>query len=184
MEFPIATPPPPPEHAVPYCAKATEPYSAALFCILMYSKSRNLIGPHVLPFVHIASSPIILCFRRHCKAQPGLCEPFVDVIPITPHCKYIILMTDGVYKSIEAPFQQKAIIDTNKVLMTTVNRERDQLVDQKRRFDVLADRVLGRIRAIHEDAYKNHAARDIRSPVAVACRKRDDMTLLIHQFAT
>ncbi|CAI8034552.1 hypothetical protein GBAR_LOCUS19446, partial [Geodia barretti] len=44
---------------------------------------------------------------QHCKAQPGLCEPFVEVIPITPHCKYIILMTDGVYKSIEAPFLQK-----------------------------------------------------------------------------
>jgi TAK1-binding protein 1 len=120
---------------------------------------------------------------QHCKAQPGLCEPYVDVIPLTPHCKYIILMTDGVYKSIEEPFQQKAGIDTNKVLMTTVNHESDQLVAQKRRFNVLADRVLGRIRAIHEDAYKNNAAQDVRSPVAVACRKRDDMTLLVHQFA-
>jgi hypothetical protein len=181
MEFPIATPPP--ERAVPYCAMGTEPYfkSAALFYIL----SRNLIGPHVTQFflLFISQAPIILCFRRHCKAQPGLCEPYVDVIPLTPHCKYIILMTDGVYKSIEEPFQQKAGIDTNKVLMTTVNHESDQLVAQKRRFNVLADRVLGRIRAIHEDAYKNNAAQDVRSPVAVACRKRDDMTLLVHQFA-
>ena len=91
-------------------------------------------------------------------------------------------MTDGVYKSIEATFEQQAHIDSSKVLMTMVNREREILQSQKRKFDVLADRVVGRIRAIHEDAYKNHAARDVRSPVAVACRKRDDMTLLIHQF--
>ena len=122
-------------------------------------------------------------FHRHCKAHPGLCDPFIDVIPVTPHCKYIILMTDGVYKSIESPFEQKAKIDANKVLMTMVNHEREQLVRHKRRFNVLADRVLSRIRAIHEDAYKKHATEDVRSPVAVDCRKRDDMTLLIHQFA-
>lgn len=91
-------------------------------------------------------------------------------------------MTDGVYKSIEATFQEKATINSSKVLMSTVNREREQLVSQKRKFGILADRVVDRIRAIHVDAYKTHAAKDVRSPIAVSCRKRDDMTLLIHQF--
>ena len=88
-------------------------------------------------------------------------------------------MTDGIYKSIEAVFEEKARIDTNKVLMNMVNHERKQLTSQKRQFGILADRVIDRIRAIHEDAYKKN---DVRSPIAVACRKRDDMTLLIHQF--
>ena len=91
-------------------------------------------------------------------------------------------MTDGIYKSIEAVFEESASIDTNKVLMNMVNHERERLTSQKRQFGILADRVIDRIRAIHEDAYKKHAAKDVRSPVAVACRKRDDMTLLIHQF--
>lgn len=91
-------------------------------------------------------------------------------------------MTDGIYKSIEATFEQKAGIDSNKVLMSMVNHEKSKITEQKRKFDILADRVIGRTRAIHEDAYKRHAEVDVRAPVAVACRKRDDMTLLIHQF--
>ena len=106
----------------------------------------------------------------------------MEAVPLTPHCKYVMLMTDGVYNSIEATFQEKASIDSSKVLMSMVNRERDRLGAQKRKFGTLSDRVVDRIRAIHVDAYRNNAAVDIRSPIAVACRKRDDMTLLIHQF--
>lgn len=91
-------------------------------------------------------------------------------------------MTDGVYGSIEAGFTEKAHIDSNKVLMNIINRESQMLVSQRRPFDILADRVIDRIRSIHEDSYKTNAAKDVRSPVAVACRKRDDMTLLVHQF--
>ena len=93
-----------------------------------------------------------------------------------------MLMTDGVYKSIEATFEQQASIDSNKVLMSMVNHEQYQLVAQNRQFGILTDRVLERIRANHEDAYKRNATVDVRSKVAVACRKRDDMTLLVHQF--
>ena len=132
--------------------------------------------------VHVYELCIHLPPLRHCKQQPGTSEPHIELAPITPHCKYIMLMTDGIYKSIEAVFEQKDSIDANKVLMSTVNREKDRLASEKRPFVVLADRVIDRIRAIHEDAYKKHAAKDVRSPVAVACRKRDDMTLLIHQF--
>jgi TAK1-binding protein 1 len=93
-----------------------------------------------------------------------------------------MLMTDGVYKSIESTFAEKAGIDSNKVLMSMMNHEKDQLATRKRKFEILADRVLGRTRANHEDAYKRAAAQDVRSPIAIECRKRDDMTLLIHQF--
>ena len=123
-----------------------------------------------------------LRLSRHCRAPPGTCEPHVETVPITPHCKYIMLMTDGVYGSIEAGFEEKARIDGNKVLMSIINREKDNLTSQKRPFDILADRVVDRIRAIHEDSYKMNATKDVRSPVAIACRKRDDMTLLVHQF--
>ena len=91
-------------------------------------------------------------------------------------------MTDGIYNSIESIFIEKAHIDSNKVLMGMVNHEQERLSSQKRQFRILADRVVDRIRAIHEDAHKTHASKDVRSPVAVACRKRDDVTLLVHQF--
>ena len=130
-------------------------------------------SPHFIP-------PSLSHPFRHCKKQPGSCDPDIDVVPITPHCKYVMLMTDGVYKSVEATFAEKARIDPNKVLMTMVNHERDQL--PKHRFVVLADRVVDRIRKIHEDTYKKHAEIDVRSPTAVSCRKRDDITLLIYQF--
>ena len=88
-------------------------------------------------------------------------------------------MTDGIYKSIEAPFQQAASIDSNKVLLSMVNRERTRV----RSFEVISDRVIDRIRTVHEDTYKKHASEDVRSPVAVSCRKRDDMTLLTYEFS-
>lgn len=119
-----------------------------------------------------------LLIFRHCREPPGLSEPHVDVIPLTPHCKHLILMTDGVYKSIEATFEQKASIDPNKVLMSMVNHSMQGI----RSFEVISDRTLDRIRKVHEDTFTMHAKKDIRSPMAVSCRKRDDMTLLIYQF--
>ena len=112
--------------------------------------------------------------------QPGICDPSVRCVPITRDCKYLLLMTDGVYKSIEAGFEESASIDSNKVLMSMLNRKREHI----RSFEVFSDRVVDRIRSIHEDTYKHHASKDVRSPIAVSCRKRDDMTLLIHQFST
>lgn len=109
-----------------------------------------------------------------------MCEPHIKAVPITPDCKYLLLMTDGIYKSIEAGFQQTASIDTNKVLLGMVNHEQQRV----RSFEVISDRVIDRIRTIHEDTYKKHASEDIRSPVAVSCRKRDDMTLLTYEFST
>ena len=87
-------------------------------------------------------------------------------------------MTDGIYKSIEATFKEKAAIDANKVLMSIINHEMKGISS----FSVISDRTIDRIRKVHENAFTEHAKKDVRSPMAVSCRKRDDMTLVIYQF--
>ena len=94
--------------------------------------------------------------------------------------RYLVLMTDGVYKSIEGMFENQDSIEANKVLVSTIDRE----MSRSSNFTPVADRVVGRISQIHHDTYQRKARLDARSPIAVACRKRDDMTLLIYKFTT
>lgn len=93
--------------------------------------------------------------------------------------QYLLLMTDGVYKSLESTFDQKHAIDPNKVVIGTLERSMNM---SGGKFDHVADSVVARIAQIHEDCYKRHAKVDTRSPLAVNCRKRDDMTLLVYRF--
>ena len=95
-------------------------------------------------------------------------------------CKYLILMTDGVYKSIESTFDTKESIDSNKVLLNILQRH---MQNHEGEFNERsADGVLSRVAKIHRDCYSNNAKKDPRSDRAVACRKRDDMTLLVYKF--
>jgi hypothetical protein len=94
-------------------------------------------------------------------------------------CKYLLLMTDGVYKSIESAFDHKESIDSNKVLTSTLQTS---LARHPGEFEHLSDRILERICRIHRDTYEKSAKEDPRSPRAVACRKRDDMTLVMYKF--
>ena len=94
--------------------------------------------------------------------------------------RYLVLMTDGVYKSIEGMFENQDSIEANKVLVSTIDRE----MSKSSNFTTVAERVVGRIAQIHHDTYQRKARVDARSPIAVACRKRDDMTLLIYKFTT
>ncbi len=87
-------------------------------------------------------------------------------------------MTDGVYKSIEAQFEDERSIDANKVLTNTIMRE------SERHPISLADTVLEKISKVHYDTYQAAASRDPRSTVAVNCRKRDDMTCIVYKFPT
>lgn len=90
-------------------------------------------------------------------------------------------MTDGVYKSIEATFDEALGIDANKVLL----RMMDNVIQKGALgewFVTAADRVIDRLAKIHQDTYTKSARSDPRSPKAVACRKRDDMTLMIYKF--
>lgn len=91
--------------------------------------------------------------------------------------KYLLLMTDGVYKSVESTLDQQLRVDSNKVVVTIM--ERHLALNE---FDFVADNVLGRISKIHSDCYEANARKDPRSPMAVSCRKRDDMTLLVYKF--
>ena len=50
--------------------------------------------------------------------------------------------------------------------------------------DAVAINVLQEIRQTHYKLYQKSASEDVRSPVAVANRKRDDMTLVIYKFDT
>ena len=95
--------------------------------------------------------------------------------------RYLVLMTDGVYRSIEAGFPDSRVIDANKVLVSMI----DHVVRSgNKRIRTVSDKVLGRIAQIHQDTYQRSAAVDVRSPVAVSCRKRDDMTLVFYKFPT
>ena len=49
-------------------------------------------------------------------------------------------------------------------------------------IDSLTDNVLLRLMMNHEDCYYKNARSDPRSPLATACRKRDDMTLIVYKF--
>lgn len=94
-------------------------------------------------------------------------------------CKYLILMTDGVYKSIESTFETKEHIDSNKVFLGTLQR----LIDSHGEFDQrTADGVLAKLAKVHRDCYTQNAKKDARSALAVSCRKRDDMTLLVYKI--
>lgn len=93
--------------------------------------------------------------------------------------RYLILMTDGVYKSIESTFDDKESIDSNKVLLGMLIHSLEQ---RQGRFEHIADSILARVLKIHRDCYYRHARRDPRAPLAVSCRKRDDMTLLVYKF--
>ena len=95
-------------------------------------------------------------------------------------CKYLILMTDGVYKSIESTFETKESIEPNKVFLGMLQR---QIGTHGGEFDLrTADGVLARVAKIHRDCYTHNARKDVRSALAVSCRKRDDMTLLVYKF--
>ncbi len=87
-------------------------------------------------------------------------------------------MSDGVYKSIEAGFQDANSIEPNKVLIAVI----EKVMRVNPNFQTVSDRVLERVARIHQDTYQRGAAKDPRSPIAVTCRKRDDMTLLTYKF--
>ena len=118
---------------------------------------------------------------RHATDIPGTARPYI-MAPrdIDSSFRYLVLMTDGIYKSIEALFENQDSIEANRVLVSTVDRE----LSKSSNFTSVAERVVGRLAQIHHDTYQRKARVDVRSPIAVACEKRDDMTLLLYRFTT
>ena len=88
--------------------------------------------------------------------------------------EYILLMTDGVYKTIES-LTDPPTTDPNPKLLQLIKEAENKQLPLK---DIAAV-VLDRIKLLHEEVYYNNGVDDPRSTLAVQCRKRDDMTLLV-----
>lgn len=116
---------------------------------------------------------------RHAAKPPGTAQPYVmHPREIDESFRYLIVMSDGVYKSMEDTFEESRSIDANKVLIGVMQN----ILKVNPKLETVADRILERLAKIHKDTYQKAAQEDVRSPRAVTCRKRDDMTLLVYKF--
>ena len=116
---------------------------------------------------------------RSARGEPGIAIPHIaEGRAIDDSFRYLVLMSDGVYKSIEGAFDDENSIDSNKVLAHMIERS----VGTSRSFTQVADGVLDRLQKVHHDCYQREASKDVRSPKAVNCRKRDDMTCIVYKF--
>ena len=117
----------------------------------------------------------------HAAVPPGEAMPTViGPIPIDSSFQYLLLMTDGVYKSIESlshppDHPQRAILSLLYTIQQIESTSQDNLGN-------VTAIVLDQIKNIHEQIYMTAAQVDPRSPLAVQCRKRDDMTLVVLHF--
>jgi TAK1-binding protein 1 len=87
-------------------------------------------------------------------------------------------MTDGVYKSLEG-LHDPPKSDTMSDLLEIIESVRNDCAGN---LEGLATQVLQEIKKRHEKAYLDSAKVDMKSPQAVQCRKRDDMTLTVLCF--
>ena len=90
-----------------------------------------------------------------------------------------MVMSDGVYKSIEAAVDEAQTIGANQVLANMVHTSAQTPGVE---FSSIAQSTLDQVAHLHEGAFQRSAHQDIRSPKATACRKRDDMTLVVYTF--
>ena len=120
-----------------------------------------------------------ICLYSHATKQPGTAKPHVILVAIDCHTfKYIILMSDGVYKTLEAMDGGDSKKSGNEPLVEMI----DKHVTKKGWNDGVAIKILKEIRQSQHDLYQILASEDVRSPMAIANRKRDDMTLVIYKF--
>jgi len=124
--------------------------------------------------LRIIVSRLFVQFHSHATDEPGIAVPHVTSVEIDPSFKYLILMTDGVYKTLEALGQHTS---GNDGIAHMVN---DHIT--KHGIKNAALNILDSIRQAQYDLYQISASEDPRSDVVVANRKRDDMTLVIYQF--
>ena len=113
----------------------------------------------------------------HATDEPGIAIPHVTSVEIDPSFKYLILMTDGVYKTLEAVAGQDGG-NGNDLIADMI----DKHINEHGFGENMSKHILDNIRQTQYDLYQTSAHEDRRSDVAVANRKRDDMTLVICQF--
>lgn len=88
-------------------------------------------------------------------------------------------MTDGVYKSLESMSEESSSFDSMQELAKRLQEARTHAPNSLKN---IGKRVLSDLQEDHCQTYQKHATVDIRSPLAVQCRKRDDMTLIVYGF--
>ena len=115
---------------------------------------------------------------RSARSPPGSAKPCVmSPRKLDSSCKYLVLMTDGVYKTIESTMEEEQA-DFKETFLTIFKAEFGKV----HRFEDLSQHILDRIAFFSKGIYVANAQVDVRSPLAVACRKRDDMTLIVHKL--
>ena len=120
--------------------------------------------------------------HSHATSEPGIAEPHVTTVEINDKTfKYLILMSDGVYKTVmllqtAAGHDGKARNENEMVAYLVDNCVKEGGIQKA------ASNVLKQIRQDQYHLYQKSARKDARSPAAVANRKRDDMTLVVYQF--
>ena len=116
----------------------------------------------------------------HATDRPGIAVPHVISVDIDHYTfKYIIVMSDGVYKTLEAIDGGDTKKSGNEIIVDMINKH----VTEKG-WNNVAINILKEIRETQYTLYQISASEDVRSPMAVANRKRDDMTLVIYKFDT
>ena len=119
-------------------------------------------------------------FHSHAANQPGSAVPYVTSVAVDHNTfEYIIVMSDGVYKTLEAIDGGDAKRSGNDIIVEMIEK-----YGTGRKWNDVAINILQEIRQTQYDLYQISASGDAQSPIAIANRKRDDMTLLVYKFDT
>ncbi|KAL5473628.1 hypothetical protein EMCRGX_G028132 [Ephydatia muelleri] len=112
---------------------------------------------------------------KHAIRPPSTSKPSIRIVDIAPEMRYLMVMSDGVYKSIEAALDEAQNIGANQVLANMVHRcyETPGVT-----FSSLAQTVLDEVAHLHEEAF--HRSNGGNLPHT---KVRKDMTLAICKFS-
>ena len=108
------------------------------------------------------------CFFSVATEEPVIADPHIyGGIPVDESFFSLVLMSDGIYRSIEEAADIE--INSNFEVVRLVTEE----LHCQNNLTGVAQAVVDRIGRIHHDTYMNQMSK---------CQKRDDMTLLIRIF--
>ncbi|KAK6171338.1 hypothetical protein SNE40_019549 [Patella caerulea] len=103
--------------------------------------------------------------------EPVIAEPYLDGgIALDDSCSFLIIMSDGLYQSLEDAFQCERV---NVEIATMVAEE----FPIQTTLNGVAQAVVDRVVRKHHDAYMTGHDR-----LKLVCQKRDDITLMIRNF--
>ena len=103
----------------------------------------------------------------HASGPPGIAEPSVNTVDIDKSFLYLMVMSDGVYKSIEAAVPQTTDASSVVAKWFYGNCAQNDFVSA-------SQRTLKHLAQFHEKHFNENGN-------SIAC-KRDDMTLLVYNF--